>query len=78
MLHNVICLEHNVYRLDQGYILATFLALRLKHFSNQGSVRLYTDDCVQYRNIHSLQDCLILHEDLTSLGQWKADWNNEI
>ena len=25
-------------------------------------------------NIHSLQDCLILQEDLTSLGQWEADW----
>ena len=50
-----------------------FLELRLKHVSNQGSVRLFADDCVQYRNKHSLQDCLILQEDLTRLGQWKAD-----
>ena len=27
-----------------------------------------------YRNIHSLQDCLALQEDLTSLGQWEANW----
>ena len=27
-----------------------------------------------YRNIHSIQDCFILQEDLTSLGQWEADW----
>ena len=40
----------------------------------RSSVRLFTDDCVQYRNIHSLQDCLILQEDLTSLGQGEADW----
>ena len=40
----------------------------------RSSVRLFADDCVLYRNIHSLQDCLILHEDLTSLGQWEADW----
>ena len=26
------------------------------------------------RNIHSLQDCLILQEDLDSLGLWEADW----
>ena len=30
--------------------------------------------CSQNRNIHSLQDCLPLQEDLTSLGQWEADW----
>ena len=40
----------------------------------RSSVRLFEDDCVLYRNIHSLQDCLTLQEDLTSLGQWEADW----
>ena len=40
----------------------------------RSSVRLFADVCVPYRNIHSLQDCLILKEDLTSLGQWKAVW----
>ena len=35
---------------------------------------LFTDDCVLYRNIYSIQDCFILQEDLTSLGQWEADW----
>ena len=39
----------------------------------RSSVRLLADDGVLYRNIHSLQDCLILQEDLTSLGQWEAD-----
>ena len=37
-------------------------------------VRLFADDCVLYRNIHSLQDCLILKEDLGSLALWEADW----
>ena len=32
------------------------------------------DDCVLYRNIYSIQDCLTLLENLTSLGQWEADW----
>ena len=40
----------------------------------RSSVCLLADDCVLYRNIHSLQDCLTLQEDLTSLGQWEADW----
>ena len=37
-------------------------------------MHLFEDDCVLYRNIHSIQDCFILQEDLTSLGQWEADW----
>ena len=37
------------------------------------SVRLFAEDFVLYRNIHSLQDCLILQEDLTSLEQWEAN-----
>ena len=32
----------------------------------RSSVRLFADDCVLYMNIHSLQDCLTLLEDLTS------------
>ena len=35
---------------------------------------LFADACVLYRNIHSIQDCLTLQEDLTSLGQREADW----
>ena len=34
----------------------------------RSSVRRFADDCVLYRNIHSLQDCFILQEDLT--GKW--------
>ena len=40
----------------------------------RSSVPLFTDDCVLYRNMYSIQDCLTLQEDLTSLGQWEADW----
>ena len=40
----------------------------------RSSVRLFADTCVLYRNICSIQDCFILQEDLTSLGQWEADW----
>ena len=40
----------------------------------RSSVRLFADVCVLYRNIHPLQNCLILQEYLTSLRQWEADW----
>ena len=33
------------------------------------------EDCVLYRNICSIQDCFILQEDLTSLGQWQMNFN---
>ena len=36
----------------------------------KSSVRLFADNCVLYRNIHSLQDCLILQED----ALWESDW----
>ena len=44
----------------------------------RSSVRLFADDCVLYRNIHSLQDCLTLQEDFTSLGQWEANWQMRV
>ena len=36
----------------------------------KSSVRLFANDCVLYRKIHSLQDCLILQED----ALWESDW----
>ena len=39
----------------------------------KSSVRLFAEDCVLYRSIHSLQDCLILQEVLDSLGLWEVD-----
>ena len=44
----------------------------------RSSVCLFADDCVLYRNIHSIQDCFILQEDLTSLGQWEAYWQMKL
>ena len=38
------------------------------------SVRLFMDDCILHRNIHSLQDRLILLNNLDSLAFWEADW----
>ena len=40
----------------------------------ESSVRLLADDCVLYRNIHSLKESLIFQEDLGSLGLWEAKW----
>ena len=44
----------------------------------KSSVCLFGDDCVLYRNIHSLQDCLFMQEDLDSLALWEADWQMKL
>ena len=65
----------------QGSVLGPFLFLIfINDLSDniRSSVRLFADDCVLYKNIHSLQDFLTLQEDLTSLGQWEANWQIEI
>ena len=61
----------------QGLVLGPiFFLIFINDLSDniKSSVRLFWDDCVLYRNIHSLQDCLILQGDLDSLGLWEADW----
>ena len=40
----------------------------------QSQCRLFTDDCLLYQPIHSLQDQLILQEDLQQLQHWADDW----
>ena len=58
----------------QGSVLGPILFLNFTCINDlpdntRSSVRLFVDDFVLYRNIHSIQDCFILQEDLTSLGQ---------
>ena len=37
-------------------------------------VRLFADDCILYRTIHTPNDCSKLQDDLHSLEQWKKTW----
>ena len=61
----------------QGLVLGLILFLIfIKNLPDniRSSVHLFADDCVLYMNIYLIQDCLTLQEDLTSLGQWEANW----
>ena len=40
----------------------------------KSSVRLFADDCVLYRVIRTIQDCVKLQNDLISLEKWANDW----
>ncbi|MCG8046535.1 MAG: reverse transcriptase family protein, partial [Candidatus Thiodiazotropha endolucinida] len=37
-------------------------------------VRLFADDCIVYRQIHSEEDQRLLQEDLDTLARWEAKW----
>ena len=38
------------------------------------SVKLFADDCLVYRTIHSSNDAIQLQEDLVQLGLWVNSW----
>ena len=66
---------------DSGVPVGTVLGplLFLAHINDlpttiQSQCRLFADDCLLYRPIHSLQDQLILQEDLQQLQHWTDDW----
>ena len=40
----------------------------------KSNVRLFTDDCVVYRQVKSDSDCAILQDDLDSLENWENKW----
>ena len=63
----------------QGTVLGPVLFLLyindLPGVLSPGTVcRLYADDCLIYRSIHSIQDQLTLQADLASLHEWSAVW----
>ena len=38
------------------------------------NTRLFADDCIIYRTVKSIQDCLQLQEDLRELAIWEETW----
>ena len=38
------------------------------------TVRMFADDCLLYREVHSVQDTKRLQDDLDSLQAWEHDW----
>ena len=42
------------------------------------TVRLFTDDCVVYRIIDTLQDSLCLQRDLNTVSNWTEKWQMQL
>jgi len=38
------------------------------------TVRMFADDCLLYRDVHSMEDTRRLQDDLDSLQAWEQDW----
>ena len=61
----------------QGTVLAPLLFLLFINdipLQVQSKIRLYADDVILHRNIHSIEDCYVLQRDLDLLTQWSHKW----
>ena len=61
----------------QGTVLGPLLFLAFINDLPSGmlsNVRLFADDCIVYRDIHSTRDTEILQGDLNKLATWEKDW----
>ena len=63
----------------QGTVLGPLLFLLFikditKNLNSGTSIRLFADDCLLYRAINSVQDQLLLQQDLDTLQAWSVTW----
>ena len=61
----------------QGTILGPIIFLCFINdisYNIDSTIRLYADDCILYRPIHSIEDCKLLQKDLENLDKWANSW----
>ena len=80
MVDGVFSLEENVDSgVPQGTVLGPLLFLLfindITTNLNLGTrIRLFADDCLIYRAIHSIQDQILIQQDLDTLQSWSTTW----
>lgn len=62
----------------QGTVLGPILFLvfinDLPEWAKHSKIRLFADDCIIQKEIRSDQDCLLLQQDIDSIGRWEREW----
>ena len=66
--------KKSVSGVPQGTVLFLLLINDLPDNVKNSIVRLFADDCILYRIIHTPNDCSKLQNDLHSLEQWEKTW----
>ena len=80
MVDGVFSLEENVDSgVPQGTVLGPLLFLLFinditTNLNTGTRIRLFADDCLIYRAIHSIQDQILLQQDLDTLQSWSMTW----
>lgn len=62
----------------QGTVLGPLLFILYINDIIQGvnsNIRLFADDCILYREIHSIEDQIILQNDINTLHNWATKWH---
>jgi len=65
----------------QGTVLGPILFLAfindLPSWVKNSKVRLFADDCFVQKEIRTPEDCVLLQEDITKIGEWEQMWQME-
>ena len=57
-----------------GHCLGPWLFSLYINDNIDSEIRLFIDDCVCYRQIHSVEDTVKLQRDINRLGRWARKW----
>ena len=57
-----------------GPILFLTFINDLPQWAQHSKIRLFADDCIILKEIRSSKDCLLLQQDINSIGKWEREW----
>ena len=58
----------------QGKVLGPIYINDFHEYLKHSTLRLFADDCIIYKEIHSIQDAKDLQDDLNAAARWEQDW----
>ena len=67
-------IENHIYFLQTEDKIICLCFINDISYNINSTIRLYADDCILYRPIHSIEDCKLLQKDLENLDKWANSW----